>query len=150
MITYTEELFEDGIDEVLHFFERHRDEASNFKELELDVDIDRVAAMQNDGSILCFAMRDNGKVVGYCMDLLSKSFHYKDCLLAITDVYYIVPEYRLYSLEFFRFIESVEKELGVYARLMGYSMAFEGHERVGAFFKRLGYSDMEKILLKRL
>jgi hypothetical protein len=151
MITYSEEVFEEGVDEVIHFFEKHRDESSSFKELELDVDLNKVATMQNEGLILCFAMRDDGKVVGYCMDMLSKSFHYKDCLFAITDVYYILPEYRArYSAKFFKFIEDFERDMGIYARMMGYSMAHEGHERVGAFLKRLGYSDMDTVLLKRL
>lgn len=151
MITYSEENVEDVYEETSAFFDTHKEEFSAFKELKADIDIEGLKVLQNEGMVICCVVRDGERIVGYCADVLSESLQYRGNLFANTLAYYILPEYRARcGMGLLRFVERVEREVGVYARITGYSRSSQHSDRSGDFLRALGYSDLDTTLLKRL
>jgi GNAT superfamily N-acetyltransferase len=151
LITYSEENVEDAYEESSAFFNAHKDEFSAFGELKADVDIDALKVLQNEGVLVACVARHDDRIVGYCVDVLSESLQYKGNLFANTLSYYILPEYRARcGRGLLRFVEKVEREVGVYARITGYSRSSPSSNRSGDFLRALGYSDLDATLLKRL
>jgi L-amino acid N-acyltransferase YncA len=64
-------------------------------EVPLEVDWERYNQLQDIGMLHCVTVRDEGKLIGYHIAIISLShLHYKSLRTAITDVYYVLPEYR--------------------------------------------------------
>ena len=66
----------------------------NQKTIALNPDWEQYALLDQAGILRVFTARDNKKLVGYCVVMISKSIHHKDHTFASTDVIYIKPEYR--------------------------------------------------------
>lgn len=63
--------------------------------ISLSVDVDRYSQMQALGTLHILGARDDGKLVGYYIAFLFPHPHYKDAgAMAMTDVYYLLPQYR--------------------------------------------------------
>ena len=60
----------------------------------LDPDWREYSRLDQEGILHIFAARDNGKLIGYCVVMISKSIHHKHHIFASTDVIYVKPEYR--------------------------------------------------------
>lgn len=61
----------------------------------LAVDIERYSQMQELGTLHILGARDEGRLVGYYIAFLFPHPHYKTAgVMAMTDVYYLLPEYR--------------------------------------------------------
>jgi hypothetical protein len=151
LITYSEENIEEIHQEAIALLDPHKEEFGAFKELKVDIDIEGLMFIQNEGRLISCVARDGEEIVGYCVDILSNNFLYNGNLFAYTLVYYIVPEYRARcGRGLLRFVERVERELGVYARVTGFSRSSASSGRSGDFLRALGYSDLDTTLSKRL
>jgi hypothetical protein len=151
LITYSEEDIEDIHKQASELLDPHKVEFGAFKELKVDIDVDGLMFLQNDGRVISCVARDGDKLVGYCVDILSNNFLYNGNIFSHTLVYYILPEYRARcGRGLLKFVERVEKEIGVYARITGFSKSSASSSRAGDFLRALGYSDLDATLLKRL
>jgi len=147
MIVYAEESFESLWPHMQGHVLAHWHEVGAFPEHEVDPDIDRAMALQNNGMIVCFTARDDGDLVGYIVDLIQFHPHYKTVKMAICDLHYIAPEYRAKCARgLTKFAEKAEREMGIYARVTRSKRA----NRAGDFFKAMGYSEAEVAWMKRL
>jgi GNAT superfamily N-acetyltransferase len=125
----------------------HWQEVSSFPDYPLDVDVDKFTTLQNDGMLVCCSARDEDKLVGYVVDFIQFHPHYKTVKTAITDAYYIAPEYRAKCARgLMKFVEKVEKEIGVFARIT----RSKNTNNAGKFFKAMGYKEAEVAWSKRL
>jgi hypothetical protein len=147
MITYSEENFEDLWPLMQKHLEAHWQEVGGFPEHKPDLDVEKSMDLQNQGALACFAARDGETLVGYVVDFIQFHLHYKTVKVAICDVHYIAPEYRAKCARgLTKFVEKVEREMGVFARITRSKRA----NRAGDFFKAMGYTEAEVAWLKRL
>ena len=147
MITYMEEDFETLWPEMQQHLTAHWQEVSSFPEFPLDVDVDKFMLLQNKGMLICASARDGDNLVGYVLDFIQFHIHYKTIKVAISDAYYIIPEYRAKCARgLTRFVEKIEKEIGVFARITRTKSA----NNASAFFKAMGYKEAEIAWSKRL
>jgi len=126
---------------------RHYHEiAWNIEKIPLDVDVDKYELLQNEGHLLCFSMRDKGKLVGYALFLLHHHPHYKSTLFASNDIVFIEQAYRGggYGAEFLTFCESDLKCLGCNVILLRVKKCLDW----GPLAEHLGFEPVETIYLK--
>lgn len=147
MISYSEESFEDLWPLMQDHLLAHWHEVGSFPEFKVDPDLDRAFFLQNQGGIACFAARDGELLVGYVVDFIQFHPHYKTVKVAVCDLHYIAPEYRAKCARgLTKFVERVEREMGVYSRITRSKRA----NRAGDFFKAMGYNEAEVAWIKRL
>jgi GNAT superfamily N-acetyltransferase len=108
-----EEALKDCLDEMKPIFDLHWDEVAIHKEnIKLNPDYDRYLQMANDGSIKAYIARENGKLIGYAIFIISYNLHYKDHVYAHNDIVYLSKDYRGSGLavELFQIAELKLKE----------------------------------------
>ena len=147
MITYQEEPFEELWPDMQSLLTAHWEEVGSMKEFPLNIDYDLFVNLENQGGLLCTSARDDNKLVGYMVDFIRYHVHYKDVKVAITDAYYIHPDYRAKcGRGLLRFTEKIEKEMEVYSRVTRSKSA----NNAGKFFELMGYNQAETTWIKRL
>jgi hypothetical protein len=69
------------------------------------------------GQLLYVTLREQGKLVGYCLSFISPSLHYQTCLTCATDIYFVSPGLRpkapSAALRLFRTVERELRRRGV-------------------------------------
>lgn len=147
MIGYFEERVEDIWPDMQEHLIAHWQEVSSLPDHPLDVDYEKFLALQNEGMVVCFAARDEGRLVGYVVDFIQFHPHYKSVKMAVTDIFYIAPDYRSKCARgLFRYVEKIEKEMGVKVRVTRAKSA----NNAGAFLQLLKYKEAEISYSKRL
>jgi hypothetical protein len=95
MITYQHEKFNDYFEEAKDLLQKHYEEiAERTDVIKLDPDVDRYNALEQNGMLETHTIRDNGVLIGYSLWFVSYNIHYKQSLVASSDVLYIAPNYR--------------------------------------------------------
>jgi len=143
-MNYQEERFGNIVSELEPLLHEHWLElALNQDVRPLDVDYETYTQLNDIGILRVFTARDlQGKLAGYFSCLLAKNLHYKSWFYALTDVYYLRPEYRNKQIgkQFFREIENWLKGHGVKS-LIVQDKIHKSHE---SFFIKLGYTLTEQ------
>tara|TARA_R110000823_G_scaffold304025_2_gene425542 strand:- start:902 stop:1357 length:456 start_codon:yes stop_codon:yes gene_type:complete len=87
----------------------------NQESIKLDPDWNEYFRLSEAGILRIFTARDKGRLVGYCVLMISTSVHHKGHIFAGTDVVYIHPEFRRGSTgsDLIHFAESHCKDNGV-------------------------------------
>jgi GNAT superfamily N-acetyltransferase len=82
--------------------------------IKLDPDWSEYFRLSEAGVLKIFTARNNGKLVGYCVVMISQSIHHKDHIFAGTDVVYVHPEFRKSSTgsDLIKFAENYCEENG--------------------------------------
>jgi GNAT superfamily N-acetyltransferase len=91
-----------------------------------DPDWDQYEAMEENGGLLIHAAMDDDELVGYSVDIIFPSLHYKTKKVCVNDAIYIKPEYRglsIYSMLLSKVEERLEN-LGV--------QSYTVHRKVGS------------------
>jgi GNAT superfamily N-acetyltransferase len=87
----------------LHWAELARDQDI----IKLGIDNERYLAMDKAGVLHVLTVRNNGDLIGYYLAFLIPHLHYKDAgLMAFTDIYFLLPEFRRGPLGAQLFIEA--------------------------------------------
>lgn len=95
MITYQVETIEATRQESLPLLDRHYEEIAQFKDVQrLDPDWDSYLVLERLGKLWVMTVRDDGKLVGYIVMIITKAPHYKGLLMANEDLHFLLPEYR--------------------------------------------------------
>jgi len=68
--------------------------ALNQGKIKLNPNWEEYARLDAAGILRIFTARHEGKLVGYCVLVISKSLHYQDHIFANNDVTFVLPEYR--------------------------------------------------------
>lgn len=146
MITAQTEPWSKAVGEMRVLFPLHWQKLSLNKDIPLDPNYAAYAAHEQAGRLLCVALRDQGRLIGYWVSVIAPGLHYQSTLTAIMDMWYVLPEYEsgTASLSLMR---AVEKE---YTR-RNVARAFAGeknHLPCGRLYEAFGYRPIETIYSK--
>jgi GNAT superfamily N-acetyltransferase len=110
-------------------------------------DWDRYAALERAGALHVTTARVDGALVGFAAFVLGNSLHSRGLRLATCDTVWLAPEHRKgrAGMRLIRAAEVALAELGVGKAVM--SVKPNG---VGALLRRLGYSPVEQVFVRRL
>ena len=94
MITFQEEtLSQIRGKELEDMLKLHSEELTKFS-VSLNPDWGRYQQIENMNALHIVTVRDNEKLIGYYVSIITTHHHYRDALIAENDVHYILPEYR--------------------------------------------------------
>ncbi len=94
MITFQEETLEQLHDnEFEDILRLHSKELTEFS-FPLNPDWDVYQRLEDINALHIVTARDDEKLVGYYVSIITTHHHYKDALVAENDLHYILPEYR--------------------------------------------------------
>lgn len=156
LITYQVEPFDTFFEEAQELLEQHWEEiALNKDKIKLAIDVDKYREAAARGALHIVTVRDAneqkwafdpGKLVGYHVALIVPHLHYKNDLHAMTDIFFVHPDYRRgrIGIELFKFVEKALKERGV----VKMCTAVKLHKDIGKIFERLGWTETERLFTK--
>ena len=93
----------------------HYDEiALNKRVMVYAPDAERFQRLEDSGHLLTLCVFDDGKVVGYSVNLISTHLHYRELVVCHNDMLYIVPEHRRgrLGLKLIRATQAAAKDRG--------------------------------------
>lgn len=147
MITYQVEKIETVREETAALLSLHWQELGlDHERIPLDADHARYEDLERQGILHIVTVRDMGKLVGYHIALVTPHLHYKSTLHAITDIYFLLPEYRQgrIGIKLFQFVEQDLRARGVKRLLTSNKL----HLDIGKIFDYLGYKEVERLYSK--
>jgi len=150
-ITYQVERWQTFYPDAEGLFPHHwREVALDQKEIPLDMDIDRYAALDEAGILHIVTARDRGRLIGYHTSLIMGHLHYRRSLHAMVDLYYISPLWRrgTTALRLFGTAHRTLKERGV-IKIMSGSKVHDALDNT-RLFEFMGYRFAEKQFTKLL
>jgi GNAT superfamily N-acetyltransferase len=133
--------------EVQPLLPRHWEElALNKDKVPLDPDYQRYAELDAKGALSVVTMRRNGALVGYSIMVVTPGLHYRTCLEARMDIFWVAPEVRgrMGGLRLFRTHEKELKRRGVKRIYTGSKL----HKDSSRLFLALGYEPVETYFSK--
>ena len=129
-------------------FPAHYEELCVTKDFPLMPDYDAYKRLADAGQVVCIVCMDDDEVVGYIVFLVQPHLHYKTCLTAFEDIYYLKPEYRKgrTGIKMFKYAEEVLKSVNV-NRIIMHTKVHLDNSRL---FEYLGYKNSDKLFTKIL
>lgn len=148
MITFSTSKGKDCIEQLKKMFDAHYEELSVTKNAKLNPDYDIYMKMDSHNMLEVILCKNDDEVIGYIVFFISPNLHYKDCLLATEDIYYLKPEYRkgTTGIKMFKFAEKYLKSINV--NMIKYGT--KTHLDNSRLFEYLGYNFIEKIFTKEI
>lgn len=148
MITYQEEQWPDFVEDAKPIFPIHWEEmALNKDEIKLCLDFTRYEEAYAKQQIHVVTMRSDGKLVGYHVSFLLRHLHYADAgVMAYTDIYFILPEYRVGGAGAKLFM-TMERTLR-YRGIVKIYMSTKVHQDHSDLILALGYKMTDKVFTK--
>ena len=143
------EKFSDVIEEAKPLLARHWEEiALNKDSVPLDPDWQRYANLEATGQLSVVTVRAAGRMIGYCCMVVHPGLHYRSCLEARMDIFWIAPEYRgrMGGVRLFRAVEAELKRRGVKRMYVGSKL----HRDSSRLFEALKYKEIERWYSKTL
>jgi len=148
MIEYKDDNYVDCLEEWKQIIDEHYEELSVTKKYPLDPDFDAYKTLWDMGKLKFISCKDDNKLVGYIIFFVAPHIHYKTCLTAQEDIYYLKKQYRTgrTGIKLFQFAEKLLKEQGV-NRIMYNTKVHQDNSRL---FEYLGYKFIDKVFTKLL
>jgi len=136
------------LEEWKQIIDEHYDELSVTKEYALEPDFEAYEKIWNSGGLRFISCRDNEKLVGYIIFFVAPHIHYKSCITAQEDIYYLKKEYRKgrTGIKLFQFADNLLKEQGVNRVIYNTKV----HQDNSRLFEYLGYKFVDKVFTKML
>ena len=105
----------DFLPEFEKLFPEHYDELCVTKDFPANPNYDAYKQMAQAGLLRCITCRADGELIGYIIFYIQPHLHYKDCLTAFEDLYFVKKEFRKgrVGIRLFQYAEKVLKERGV-------------------------------------
>lgn len=141
------EKWRDALPEMEPILVKHwREIALGHDKVPLDIARERYQHLCDNDLLHVVTARKDGVMVGYHVAIISGHLHYESTLHAITDVYFILPKYRLgfTGIRMFRYIESQMRQRGVKKLITGTKL----HLDIGAVLRFLGFAATETVYTK--
>lgn len=123
--------------------------ALNQDTIALDVDADRFKVIDDQGLLHILTARFNGWMVGYYIAIVMPHLHYKSAgIMAFTDMFYILPQYRNggNGVKLFTEAERTLRDRGVKKAYISTKV----HQDHTEIFERLGWKLSDKSFIKML
>jgi GNAT superfamily N-acetyltransferase len=136
------------VDEFERLFPEHYEELCVTKEFPYEPDYPAYKRMAEAGMLRCITCRADGKLIGYIIFMVTPHLHYKSCITAIEDLYFVSKEYRKgrVGIKLFQYAEKVLKERGVQRIVMHTKVHLDNSK----LFEYLGYKMTDKVFSKML
>lgn len=96
LTTQIEELDAAALDEIKPLLPVHYDELSEHKiaGIPLDPQYELYLARAEAGQVLYVTLRDHGTLIGYLVSFIAPGMHYRTCLTATADIFFVRPDRR--------------------------------------------------------
>jgi GNAT superfamily N-acetyltransferase len=148
MVTYQEEKYSDCIEELKRLYPEHYEELSVTKTIPLEPAYDVYLQLENNGVLKAVTCRKDNELIGYILFIVTPHLHYKSCLTAVEDIYFLKKEHRKgrIGIKLFQFAEEYLKSLHVNRVIFGTKVHLDNSK----LFEYLGYSFFEKLYSKLL
>jgi GNAT superfamily N-acetyltransferase len=150
MIQFRTELFASFVKDARPLFTLHWEElALNKDKIKLSLDYSKYEKAEKDGLLHIVTARDKGQLVGYYTAAILPHLHYSDAgLMASTDMYFMLPEYRKGNngALFLVAIEKTLKDRGV----KKVYISCKAHHDLSPLFEALGYTFSDKMFTRML
>lgn len=130
------------------FPEHYKELALDQDFAKLDIDEEKYEAAESQGLLMILTVRAETRLVGYYVAAITGHLHYKSSgLMAHTDLYYILPEFRVGAtgLKIFLVLERELKARGVTKAYLSTKV----HSDNTKLFELLGYHLTDKVFTKR-
>ena len=136
------------LNEMDDLFSDHYEELCVTKEFDYEPDYDAYKRLAQAGMLRCITCRADGELIGYIIFFISPHLHYKSCVTATEDIYFVKKEYRKgrVGIKLFQYAEQVLKERGV-QRIVMHTKVHLDNSRL---FEYLGYKQTDKVFTKML
>jgi GNAT superfamily N-acetyltransferase len=146
MITYAVEDYFEVEPELKAIYPEHYEELTVSKNFHLDPDYERYAKLAKSGILKLITCRTEYELIGYVIMMVGPTLHYKTCIVAHEDIYFLRKEYRKgrIGITLFKFVESEMKKIGVDRIVMG-TKTYSDNSKL---FEYLGYRFYEKLYTK--
>jgi hypothetical protein len=135
-------------DEMDSLFALHWQEIGLYRDkIPLDVDYARYEELDRTDALHIITARCEGHLIGYHCSIISTHPHYKSSKMALVDVYFLLPEYRMTraSIKLFQFAEESLKARGDIVKLLCSTKVHQDHSRI---FEFLGWQETERTYSK--
>lgn len=149
MVKYKEEAIDEVIEDIKPLIEKHYMEIARHQDkIALNPDYDKYVELYNKGALHIVTARVEGRLVGYTIHFLAPHLHYRDHLMAMNDILYVLPEYRggIVAARLFKFAEVSMKQKGV----TKIHIHMKTEHDFSRLLKGLGYVEIEKIYERML
>jgi GNAT superfamily N-acetyltransferase len=148
MITYQEEKYLTCLDELKQLYPEHYEELSVTKTYNLDPDYEVYQKLADAGILKLVTARNDNELIGYIMFIITPHLHYKTCITAAEDIYFLKKEYRKgrIGIRLFQFAEQYLKNINVNRIIYGTKIHLDNSK----LFEYLGYTHFEKLYTKLL
>ena len=136
------------VDEFEKLFPEHYEELCVTKEFPYEPDYPAYKRMAEAGMLRCITCRNDEQLIGYIIFIVTPHLHYKSCMTAIEDLYFVTKEFRKgrVGLKLFQYAEQVLKDRGV-KRIVMHTKVHLDNTRL---FEYLGYKWTDKVFSKIL
>ena len=136
------------LNEMDDLFPAHYEELCVTKEFDYEPDYDAYKRLAQAGMLRCITCRADGELIGYIIFFISPHLHYKSCITATEDIYFVKKEYRKgrIGIRLFQYAEQVLKERGVQRIVMHTKVHLDNSK----LFEYLGYKQTDKVISKML
>lgn len=136
----------DFLGEMEAIFPEHYEELCVTKDFPMAPDYDAYKRLVDAGFIRVITVRADKELIGYIIFIIQPHLHYKTCLTAFEDLYYLKKEYRLgrIGIRMFKYAEEVLKRIGVNRIIMHTKV----HQDNSKLFEYLGYKNTDKLFTK--
>ena len=95
MIEYAVEKLDTCLEEIEPLLREHYHEIAWYKDkIPYDPDFERYQTIEDAGILHIVTARDEGKLIGYFVSLISYGMHYMSTKYAVNDVLFLHPDYR--------------------------------------------------------
>ena len=149
MITYQREKSHDLWEESMPLFERHWEEIAVFKDIPLSPSKDAYNTLEDVGMLRCYTARDDGRLIGYAVFVITKHLHYSQNVFAMQDVVFVLPESRM-GRTGLKLLDFSEEQLKTDKVTLVQHHMKNAHPALGVLLKHKGYSPSETLWTKRL
>ena len=147
-VTYQTEDPAEFIEALKGVLPEHYDELCVTKDFPLMPDYEAYGRLHVAGMLRCITVRDDNELIGYALFIVHPHLHYKSCITAFEDIYFLKKEHRKgrVGIRLFQFAEDVLKKEGVHRIIMHTKIHMDNTR----LFEYLGYKLTDKLFTKIL
>jgi GNAT superfamily N-acetyltransferase len=147
-VTYQTEDPAEFIEALKGVLPEHYDELCVTKDFPLMPVYEAYGRLHVAGMLRCITVRDDNELIGYALFIVHPHLHYKSCITAFEDIYFLKKEHRKgrVGIRLFQFVEDVLKKEGVHRIIMHTKIHMDNTR----LFEYLGYKLTDKLFTKIL
>lgn len=136
----------DFVDEMAALFPAHYEELCTDKTYPFEPDWDLYKLFASNNMLRVITVRADSELIGYMVFNVRPHLHYKSCLTAFEDLYYLRPDMRQgrIGIRMFKYAEEVLARIGV-QKIIVHTKVHMDNSRL---LEYLGYSLTDKIFAK--